>query len=143
MSSPVTANSSPVPIEDIKPVSASASSPPDVDLASESESKSKSQNKAKITKKVNAPAARTSKTKRAVTMKKAKAPATVKTTKAKTATKKVSGAAVSKPVSNGRPSWKDIIKECIVANKDDARVGVSRTTIKKVSHFCCVGLLQQ
>jgi len=30
-----------------------------------------------------------------------------------------------------RPSWKDIIKECIAANKGDARQGVSRNTIKR------------
>jgi len=30
-----------------------------------------------------------------------------------------------------RPSWKDIIKECIAANKVDARQGVSRNTIKR------------
>ncbi|KAF9451208.1 hypothetical protein P691DRAFT_787585 [Macrolepiota fuliginosa MF-IS2] len=31
----------------------------------------------------------------------------------------------------GRPSWKEIIKECIVDHKDEARQGVSRSTIKK------------
>jgi len=30
-----------------------------------------------------------------------------------------------------RPSWKDIIKECIAANTEDIRRGVSRNTIKK------------
>jgi len=44
------------------------------------------------------------------------------TTKKKTTTK----------VALSRPTWKDMIRECIVENKDDARVGVSRTTIKKV-----------
>ncbi|ETW85524.1 hypothetical protein HETIRDRAFT_457373 [Heterobasidion irregulare TC 32-1] len=29
------------------------------------------------------------------------------------------------------PSWKDIIKECIAANPEDARSGVSRSTLKK------------
>jgi len=33
--------------------------------------------------------------------------------------------------ADGRPSWKDIIKECITANKGDARQGVSRNTIKR------------
>ncbi|KAF9036763.1 hypothetical protein BJ165DRAFT_604991 [Panaeolus papilionaceus] len=33
--------------------------------------------------------------------------------------------------ASGRPSWKDIIKECIAINKEDARTGVSRSTIKK------------
>ena len=50
------------------------------------------------------------------------------TTKAKAATKKI-----SKPAS--RPTWKDIIRECIADNKDDSRVGVSRATIKKVCLF--------
>jgi histone H1/5 len=84
----------------------------------------------------------------------AKAPATKKasTTKAaatkKTATKK---AAPSK-ATGSHPSWKDIIKviecssphwtyrvdvhflvqECIQVHKEDARTGVSRSTIKKV-----------
>ncbi|KAF8803564.1 hypothetical protein BYT27DRAFT_7195408 [Phlegmacium glaucopus] len=42
-------------------------------------------------------------------------------------------ASVSKAAdtTTGRPSWKDIIKECIAVNKEDARQGVSRNTIKR------------
>jgi len=36
-----------------------------------------------------------------------------------------------KTKTDGRPSWKDIIKECIAVNKGDARQGVSRNTIKR------------
>ncbi|KAF8163007.1 hypothetical protein B0H34DRAFT_303731 [Crassisporium funariophilum] len=36
-----------------------------------------------------------------------------------------------KGVAAVRPSWKDIIKECIAENKEDVRQGVSRNTIKK------------
>ena len=59
-----------------------------------------------------------------------------------TTTKKAAGKATkakpttsnkSKAAALDRPSWKDMIKECIADNKDDARVGVSRITIKKVS----------
>ncbi|KAJ3515146.1 hypothetical protein NMY22_g14525 [Coprinellus aureogranulatus] len=54
-----------------------------------------------------------------------KAPA--KATKAKAAPK--AKAAASK--QSARPSWKDIIKECIVSHKEEVRQGVSRATIKK------------
>ncbi|KAG2364504.1 hypothetical protein BDR07DRAFT_1279597, partial [Suillus spraguei] len=35
------------------------------------------------------------------------------------------------PKVASHPSWKDIIKACITAHKEDARSGVSRATIKK------------
>jgi len=136
MSSPVTASdsSSPAPLEDIKPISTSTAA--DVALSSEVESKSR----ARTAKKKAAPAVGVSRAKRTTTGK-AKTSITGKATttkakprtKAKPATKKV---AASKAAASGRPSWKDIIKECIVTNKEDARVGVSRTTIKKVSCLC-------
>jgi len=54
---------------------------------------------------------------------------------ASTSKKQVSKAKSAKPkVTTSvttRPSWKDIIKECIAANKEDARQGVSRSTIKR------------
>ncbi|KAH9854060.1 hypothetical protein C2E23DRAFT_80286 [Lenzites betulinus] len=58
---------------------------------------------------------------RAATIKKPKIAAPAKKAKA------------AKPVQDDKthPSWKDMIKECIVAHKDEARSGVSRSTIKK------------
>lgn len=91
-------------------------------LAPSLESKPKS--RAKSTRK--ATTTRTVATKKAATTKAA--------SKAKPTAKKASGAAASKAAASGRPSWKDIIKECIALNKEDARVGVSRATIKKVWH---------
>lgn len=37
----------------------------------------------------------------------------------------------SAPKSATHPSWKDIIKGCLTAHKEDARTGVSRASIKK------------
>ncbi|KAG1800860.1 uncharacterized protein HD556DRAFT_1229811 [Suillus plorans] len=54
---------------------------------------------------------------------------TKKTAAKKPASKKVPTKAAPKVVSH--PSWKDIIKACITAHKEDARSGVSRATIKK------------
>ncbi|THU99330.1 hypothetical protein K435DRAFT_659269 [Dendrothele bispora CBS 962.96] len=55
--------------------------------------------------------------------------------KPKSATKatatKPKGKTVTSKAESGRPSWKDIIKECIALNREDARTGVSRSTIKK------------
>ncbi|KAH7915999.1 hypothetical protein BJ138DRAFT_1097416 [Hygrophoropsis aurantiaca] len=51
------------------------------------------------------------------------------TSKAAKAKKPASKKAASKASSH--PSWKEIIKECIVANKEESRSGVSRSTIKK------------
>ena len=48
------------------------------------------------------------------------------------ATKKSAVPKAAAAAAATRPSWKDIIKECIVANKEDVRQGVSRATIKKV-----------
>ncbi len=126
MSSPVTASdsSSPAPLEDIKPISTSTA------LSSEVESRSRA--RTAKTKKATAPTVGASRAKRTATTRKAKTSITGKTTMTK-ATKK---AAASKAAASGRPSWKDIIRECIIANKEDARVGVSRTTIKKVSCLC-------
>ncbi|KAH9484038.1 Histone H1 [Psilocybe cubensis] len=55
-----------------------------------------------------------------------------------TASKKASGTAkptvkkssVAKPAAS-HPTWVDMIKECIAANTEDARIGVSRPQIKK------------
>lgn len=52
--------------------------------------------------------------------------------KPKAAATKKSAAPKAAAAAATRPSWKDIIKECIVANKEDVRQGVSRATIKKV-----------
>ncbi|EJD05964.1 uncharacterized protein FOMMEDRAFT_18190 [Fomitiporia mediterranea MF3/22] len=51
-------------------------------------------------------------------------PKTTSSTKRGSAAKKV-----TKP--SAHPSWVDMIKECIVAHPEDARMGVSRPTIKK------------
>ncbi|KAF8061526.1 hypothetical protein FPV67DRAFT_283769 [Lyophyllum atratum] len=48
--------------------------------------------------------------------------------KSKTTTTKSTKA---KPATSSHPSWKDIVAECIADNKEDARQGVSRSTIKK------------
>lgn len=67
---------------------------------------------------------------RATTTRKAasKAPATTKA-KAKSVSKKSRDAKAAAP---NRPTWKEIIRECISDNKDDARLGVSRFMIKRV-----------
>lgn len=72
--------------------------------------------------------------KKTVTTKKpatAKKPATTKpASKAKVPAKPKATKDVAKATAT-RPSWKDIIKECIVLRKEDVRQGVSRNTIKK------------
>ncbi|KAJ4480577.1 hypothetical protein C8J55DRAFT_513214 [Lentinula edodes] len=74
------------------------------------------------------PASKASGPKRAVTTKKVTA-----NRKATTSNKPKVAATKSKAISNSapKPSWKEIIKECILLHKDEARQGVSRTTIKK------------
>ncbi|KAG1826805.1 uncharacterized protein BJ212DRAFT_1258159 [Suillus subaureus] len=52
-----------------------------------------------------------------------------KTATKKPASKKAPAKVAPKVASH--PSWKDIIKACITAHKEDARSGVSRATIKK------------
>ncbi|KAF7970736.1 hypothetical protein HWV62_23128 [Athelia sp. TMB] len=66
----------------------------------------------------------------------ARATATAKSVKPAskaTTSKPKKAAAKTKPAgkSVAHPSWKDIISECIVLHKEDARIGVSRQTIKK------------
>ncbi|KIK08143.1 hypothetical protein K443DRAFT_663466 [Laccaria amethystina LaAM-08-1] len=84
--------------------------------------------------------ASSSKAKKPATVKKTvttKKPATVKkpaTTEPVSKTKATAKAKATKAGSKAtatRPSWKDIIKECIVLRKEDVRQGVSRNTIKK------------
>ncbi|KAI0646892.1 hypothetical protein C8Q79DRAFT_593150 [Trametes meyenii] len=57
-------------------------------------------------------------------------PASIKKPKAAAGTKK---SKADKPADDGKahPSWKDMIKECVVAHKEESRTGVSRSTIKK------------
>ncbi|KAI0374712.1 hypothetical protein BV20DRAFT_960860 [Pilatotrama ljubarskyi] len=57
--------------------------------------------------------------------------ATVKKPKAAAATKKTKTDKPAQDDGKAHPSWKDMIKECIVAHKDESRSGVSRSTIKK------------
>ncbi|EIN07820.1 hypothetical protein PUNSTDRAFT_126725 [Punctularia strigosozonata HHB-11173 SS5] len=64
----------------------------------------------------------------------AKSPAAKKSAATKKATTKKSSVS-KKPApqakASGHPSWKDLIKECIVDHPDDKRAGVSRPQIKK------------
>lgn len=66
-----------------------------------------------------------------------KSPAKSVGTTAKPKKSKVTSGSIKKATGSkspsSRPTWKDLIRECITINKDDARVGVSRTMIKKVS----------
>ncbi|KAJ3763739.1 histone H1 [Lentinula raphanica] len=73
------------------------------------------------------PASKASGAKKVATTKKAAATRKPTTTKPKAAAAKSKASAVS----NSKPSWKEIIKECIVLHKEEARQGVSRSTIKK------------
>ncbi|KAJ3829995.1 histone H1 [Lentinula raphanica] len=73
------------------------------------------------------PASKASGAKKAATTKKAAATRKPTTTKPKAVAAKSKASAVS----NSKPSWKEIIKECIVLHKEEARQGVSRSTIKK------------
>ncbi|EKM82950.1 hypothetical protein AGABI1DRAFT_125427 [Agaricus bisporus var. burnettii JB137-S8] len=57
-----------------------------------------------------------------------KAAVSKKGSNTKKASTKVKTATAAGP---GRPSWKEIIKACIVDHKEEARQGVSRSTIKK------------
>ncbi|KAG6896731.1 hypothetical protein C0992_006448 [Termitomyces sp. T32_za158] len=66
------------------------------------------------------------------TAKKVSAAKTKAAPKAKTTTKTAAKVTKSKAApSTSHPSWKDIVRECITNNKEDARQGVSRATIKK------------
>ncbi|KAI0831127.1 hypothetical protein BC628DRAFT_1352376 [Trametes gibbosa] len=58
-------------------------------------------------------------------------PATTKKPKVAATTKKTKAEKPTQDDGKSHPSWKDMIKECIVAHKDEARSGVSRSTIKK------------
>ncbi|KAG6821174.1 hypothetical protein H0H93_005394 [Arthromyces matolae] len=77
------------------------------------------------TKKVKAP-------RKAATTKKASPAKAKAAAKPKSAAPKAAKSVKSKAATSlSHPSWKDIVRECIVANKEDARQGVSRATIKK------------
>ncbi|EEB94665.1 hypothetical protein MPER_06485, partial [Moniliophthora perniciosa FA553] len=73
------------------------------------------------------PSSRAAAAKKATAAKKEKAAAKPKATTTKSTTTKAS----KSKTPAGHPSWKDIVKECIAANKEDSRIGVSRSTIKK------------
>ncbi|KAK7043634.1 hypothetical protein VNI00_008245 [Paramarasmius palmivorus] len=98
-----------------------ASSPAPAEAAPVSTSKPAS----KAATETKKPASRARKATTATTAATKKAAAKPKTTKS-TTTK----ASKSKTPA-AHPSWKDIVKECIIANKEDSRIGVSRATIKK------------